>query len=145
MKSCITSCLCLAPGSVPGAENFTRREGDLNALGRHLLLELKDCNREALNDLGFLREVLLSAAREAGATVVGESFHRFTPQGISGVVIIAESHVFLHTWPEHGYAAVDIFTCGDTVKCDKAAEVVIAQLQSQNPTVIEMKRGIFTS
>lgn len=145
MNSSIKSCLHLAPGRMPGAKDFTRREGDLNALGRHMLLELKDCNREALNDLSFLREVLLSAAREAGATVVGEAFYRYAPQGISGVVLIAESHIFLHTWPEYGYAAVDIFTCGDTVKCDTAAEVVIAMLQSQNPAIMEVKRGMLVS
>ncbi len=114
----------------------------MNALGKHLLLELKDCNKEVLNDLDLLRKVLLSAAEEAGATVVGESFHKFAPQGVSGTVIIAESHIFLHTWPEYGYAAVDIFTCGDTVKADVAAELLMEKLESKDPTVIEMKRGV---
>jgi S-adenosylmethionine decarboxylase len=118
------------------------REGDLNALGKHLLLELKDCNKEVLDDLNFLKDALLSAAEEAGATVVGESFHQFAPQGVSGTVIIAESHIFLHTWPEYGYAAVDIFTCGDTVKTDVAAELLIKRLEARDPTIIEVKRGV---
>lgn len=121
------------------------REGDLNALGKHLLLELKDCNKEVLNDLNFLKDALLSAAEEAGATVVGESFHQFAPQGVSGTVIIAESHIFLHTWPEYGYAAVDIFTCGDTVKADVAAELLIKRLETKDPTIIELKRGVLVS
>ena len=107
-----------------------------------MLLELKDCDKEVLNDLTLLRDTLLSAAREAGATVVGESFYQFTPQGVSGAVLLAESHLFLHTWPEHGYAAVDIFTCGDSVKPEVAAELIIKVLRAKNPTIIELERGI---
>jgi len=114
----------------------------LNALGKHLLLELKDCNKEVLDDLGFLRGALLAAATESGATVLGESFHQFSPQGVSGVVVIAESHLFIHTWPEHGYAAVDIFTCGDSVQPGKAAEILIEKLGGKDHSVIEIQRGI---
>ena len=114
----------------------------MNALGKHLLLELKGCNKEALNDLSFLRETLLAAASEAGATVLGESFHRFNPQGVSGVVVITESHLFIHTWPEYGYAAADIFTCGDSVQPDKAAEMLIEKLGSKNHSITEIPRGI---
>ena len=114
----------------------------MNALGRHLLLELKDCNRDLLNDLDSLRELLTEAATACGAEVLGDSFHRFSPQGVSGVVVIAESHLFIHTWPEHGYAAVDIFTCGTRVKPEIAAEILMSKLGSKNRTVIEMQRGI---
>jgi S-adenosylmethionine decarboxylase len=114
----------------------------LNALGKHLLLELKDCDREVINDLSFLRSVLLTAAGEAGATVLGESFHQFSPQGVSGVVIIAESHFFIHTWPEYGYAAVDIFTCGDSVQPERAAEILIRKLGAKNHSILGMQRGI---
>jgi len=114
----------------------------LNALGRHLLLELKNCNDGVLNDLGFLKSALLTVAVESGATVLGESFHTFNPQGVSGVVIIAESHISIHTWPEHDYAAVDIFTCGSTVQPEKAAEMLIKKLGARNSTVLEVKRGL---
>ena len=114
----------------------------MNALGRHFLLELKDCNRDLLNDLDSLKKLLKDAAAECGAEVLGDSFHRFSPQGISGVVVIAESHLFIHTWPEHGYAAVDIFTCGNRVNPEIAAEFLIKKLDSKNRTVIEMQRGI---
>ena len=113
----------------------------MNALGRHLLMELEDCNEEILNDLDTLRETLLTAAREAGATVVGDSFHRFNPHGISGVVIIAESHLFIHTWPEYGYAAADIFTCGTTVQPERAAELLIEKLGARNHSLREIARG----
>ncbi len=114
----------------------------MNALGRHLLLELKDCDREVLNDLGFLKSTLLAAANECGAKVLGETFHLFKPQGVSGVVAIAESHLFIHTWPEYGYAAADIFTCGNTVKPEKAAAILIKKLGAKNHSVIEIQRGL---
>lgn len=117
----------------------------MTALGKHLLLELRDCNKEVLNDLSYLQAALVSAAEEAGATVVGKHFHRFAPQGVSGAVLISESHLSLHTWPEYGYAAVDIFTCGDTVNSDLAAELLIRSLGSRDPTIMEIKRGLFVA
>jgi S-adenosylmethionine decarboxylase len=114
----------------------------LNSLGKHLLLELKDCDKEVLNDLGFLREALLEAANESGATVLGESFHQFNPHGVSGVVIIAESHLFIHTWPEYDYAAADIFTCGDSVQVEKAAQILTRKLGAKNRSMVEIQRGI---
>jgi S-adenosylmethionine decarboxylase len=119
------------------------REGNwLKALGRHFLLELKDCNRDLLNDLDALKRLLREAAIECGAEILSDSFHHFTPQGVSGVVIIAESHLCIHTWPEHGYAAVDIFTCGTRVKPEIATQYLIDKLGSKNQVIIEMQRGI---
>ena len=114
----------------------------MNALGRHLLIELKDCNEEVLNDLDFLKRCLHDAAEQIGATVVNECFYEFSPHGISGVLIIAESHVCIHTWPEHGYAAVDIFTCGYSVKPERAVNPLVEKLGSKNHSSIELKRGI---
>jgi S-adenosylmethionine decarboxylase proenzyme len=115
----------------------------LNALGKHLLLELKGCDKEVLNDIGFLRQALLAAASGAGATILGESFHQFSPQGVSGVVIIAESHVCIHTWPEYGYAAADIFTCGNSVQPGKVAEILMGKLVSKNHSITETPIGVF--
>lgn len=117
----------------------------MNALGRHLLVELHDCNREVLNDLGSIREIMLKAAVDCGAEVMGDSFHRFSPQGVSGVVVIAESHLSVHTWPEYGYAAADIFTCGTTVDPRIAAEVLIEGLGCRNPNLTEVQRGILVA
>jgi S-adenosylmethionine decarboxylase len=128
-----------------GGTNPKRREGDLNALGKHLLLELKECNREVLDDLSFLQGVLVSAAEKAGATVLENYFHQFAPQGVSGAVLIAESHLSLHTWPEYGYAAVDIFTCGTTVDTEVAAELLIQKLESKDPSIMEIKRGVLAT
>lgn len=84
----------------------------MKTVGRHLIAEYYGCERALLNDLGFLRQELVQAAELVGATVLGESFHQYEPQGVSGTLVIAESHLSIHTWPQYGYVAVDIFTCG---------------------------------
>ena len=112
------------------------------ALGRHLLLELKICNKEVLDDLDFIKDSLNEAAIQSGATVVGESFYHFSPYGVSGVVNIAESHIAIHTWPEYRYAAVDVFTCGTDVDPEKAARLITEKLGAQSHSLIELRRGI---
>jgi S-adenosylmethionine decarboxylase proenzyme len=114
----------------------------LNALGRHLLLELKDCDRDVLDDLEFLRGCLCETAEKIGATVLNNVFHKFCPQGVSGVVVIAESHLCVHTWPEYGYAAVDIFTCGTTIDPNDAIDILVKKLGARDHTSTEIKRGI---
>lgn len=111
-------------------------------LGRHLLLELEDCNKEVLNDLDFLKNCLNEAAIQCGATVVGETFYRFSPHGVSGIVNIAESHISVHTWPEYRYAAVDVFTCGDSVKPEEAAMLIVQRLEAKKHSLTELRRGI---
>ena len=114
----------------------------MDALGTHLLLELKDCNRNLLDDLPYIRHALLEAAEKTGATIIGESFHQFSPQGVTGVVAIAESHLCIHTWPEFGYAAVDIFTCGEGFKPREAAKMVVKSLESEEHSITEIERGV---
>ncbi len=114
----------------------------MNALGRHLLVELQDCDREALDNTDLIRDVMLKAAIDCGAVILGNQFHHFNPQGVSGVVVIAESHMSLQTWPEYGYAAVDVFTCGTTVNPEVAANVLIEKLGSKNYTLTEVPRGV---
>ena len=112
------------------------------ALGKHLLLELKDCDTDLLNDMEYLRKVLAEVAMQIGATVIKDSFYQFSPQGISGVIIIAESHVSIHTWPEHNYAAVDVFTCGDVIEPRDAVKPLTEKLKARSTSYIEIKRGI---
>jgi S-adenosylmethionine decarboxylase len=88
-------------------------EAPMTALGHHLLAEFSGCDASSLADLGRVTSAMLQAAEASGATVVTHSFHHFSPHGVSGAVIIAESHLAIHTWPEHGFAAVDFFSCGD--------------------------------
>ncbi len=114
-------------------------------MGKHILLEMKDCDKKILADLALVRNALVSAAQEAKATIVEIAFHEFSPFGISGMVIIAESHLSIHTWPEYGFAAVDVFTCGDLIKPETAAHFLIEKFKCKNPSLVEMKRGILPS
>jgi S-adenosylmethionine decarboxylase proenzyme len=100
------------------------------------------CDKEVLDDVNLLKDCLNEAAIECGATVVGESLYHFSPCGVSGVVNIAESHIAVHTWPEHRYAAVDVFTCGDDVDPEKAARFITERLGAQTHSLIEVRRGI---
>jgi len=114
----------------------------MKSLGKHLLAEYYECDRDSLNDVSTVENSLIKAAKEAGATVIGSSFHVFEPYGVSGVVVISESHLTIHTWPEYGFAAVDIFTCGDDVDPMKAHEFLKTVFKTQKATVETVLRGI---
>lgn len=114
----------------------------MNVLGTHVLLELRDCDPALLDNLGYIRQELLNVAAQVGAQVVGESFHQFTPQGVTGILSIAESHISIHTWPELGYAAADIFTCGDQTMPERAAESIVTALRCQDPEITQIRRGL---
>ena len=106
-----------------------------------MLVELRDCDANALDDLQNVESTLIDTARRIGATIIGHAFHQFSPQGVTGVVIIAESHICIHTWPEHGYAAVDIFTCGDTSRLEEATQHIADAFGSQDRAVVTLQRG----
>ncbi|MGB6064870.1 MAG: adenosylmethionine decarboxylase [Desulfomonilaceae bacterium] len=114
----------------------------MKALGIHLLIELWSCNRQKIDNLDYLEKIMSQAAEVAGATVLKTAFQDFNPQGVSGVVVIAESHLTIHTWPEHGYAAVDIFTCGTKVSPWKAAGFLRQELEAGDMQVRDFERGI---
>ncbi len=113
------------------------------ALGRQLTIEFYDCDPCILADAPRMEQIFLDAARRAHATIIQSCFHAFTPQGVSGVVIISESHFAVHAWPEHDYAAVDIFTCGDTIDFDAAMDSLRTDLKSGQMVISSMmNRGI---
>ena len=114
----------------------------LKALGRQIMVEFFDCDRELLNDERFIGEVMKEAAVRCGATIVETVFHTFNPHGISGVVVIAESHLTIHTWPEYGYAAVDLFTCGEEINPEIAFDFLEEKLKAGSFSVVEMLRGL---
>ncbi len=114
----------------------------MKALGRQIVVEYYGCNHAVLNDVAFIKRTMRDAAIVSGATIVQEAFHLFNPHGVSGVVVIAESHLAIHTWPEYGYAAVDLFTCGEDVNPDAAFEYLKEHLAADHFTAFEMKRGI---
>ncbi|MBI4591190.1 MAG: adenosylmethionine decarboxylase [Candidatus Rokubacteria bacterium] len=115
----------------------------MHALGRHLLLELFDCDAQVINNLEAVKGALVEAAKRAQATIVDVIFHEFNPFGISGVVVIAESHLSIHTWPEYRYAAVDIFSCGDALRPDVAASYLVEQFAAERASIVELQRGVF--
>ncbi len=111
------------------------------ALGRHILAEIYECDVDVLDDIRELQSILTEAAERSGAEVIDSSFRKFDPYGVSGVVIISESHLTIHTWPEYGYAAVDLFTCGDTADPWLGFEYIIRRLKSSHYTTMEVQRG----
>jgi len=113
----------------------------MNPLGTHLLIDLNECNPELLDDLQFIKNAMINAAVEANATIVGKTFHKFEPLGVTGIIAIAESHFCIHTWPEHSYAAADIFTCGSKFKPFQSVQLLIKSLQCSDPHIKEIKRG----
>ncbi len=115
----------------------------MSALGRHILAEFYGCTPEILNNTDSIKRNMVAAALEAGAEVRETVFHRFSPQGVSGVVVISESHLAIHTWPEFGYAAVDVFTCGQTVDPWVSCDYLKQKFSAKNMTAREIKRGIF--
>lgn len=117
----------------------------MDVLARQVLVEYYGCNRILLNDLAQVREIMLEAVRRSGAQIVTNVFHLFAPQGISGVIVIAESHVSIHTWPELGYAAIDIFTCGMHVDPWTIQSYLADQLKSTSVSTVELQRGLFPS
>lgn len=117
----------------------------MNALGRQILVEYYHCNPQVLNDRDGIATAMSEAARLSGATIVEAVFHLFNPHGISGVVVIAESHLSIHTWPEYGYAAVDLFTCGDEIQPELAFEHLKKRLGAGSVSVMELKRGVLDS
>lgn len=113
----------------------------MKALGRQFVVEMWGCNGN-INAPGVIRKALEEAVRRANATLLDLRVHTFNPHGVSGVAVIAESHISIHTWPEHGYAAVDIFTCGEKSRPEAALEVFREVLKPKRMEVIEIKRGM---
>jgi S-adenosylmethionine decarboxylase len=109
-------------------------------VGKHCILELYDCDGAKLDDEAFLRDTITSAAKRAGATLLHLITHRFDPQGVTGLALLAESHISIHTWPESGYAAVDVFTCGDHTMPERACQVLMSELGAVNHKLTSFRR-----
>lgn len=119
--------------------NSSRFEG----LGRHLVADFYGCPQEKLSNTSVLIKILKDAAKAARVEVIGEYSKKFDfPGGVSAVLIIKESHLSIHTWPEYGYAAIDIYTCGKSIDPWRALEVVRDELRPDTVTIMEFKRGL---
>jgi S-adenosylmethionine decarboxylase len=119
------------------------QDNNFFALGRQVTIEYYECGATAFLDAARVENALLKAAKDSNATIISSSFHQFEPQGVSGVVVIAESHFTIHAWPEHDYAAVDIFTCGDNINLEAAITSMKDSFESENVVISsDQNRGI---
>lgn len=114
----------------------------MDTMGRHVISELWGCNEEKLNDKKWIEQTFVTAALKAGAEIREVAFHKFAPQGVSGVVIISESHLTIHSFPEHGYASIDVYTCGDRIDPNVAADYIAEALEATTCENIEVPRGM---
>ncbi|MFZ7104273.1 MAG: adenosylmethionine decarboxylase [Peptococcaceae bacterium] len=112
-----------------------------STFGRHVIADFYGVSEEMLNNYDFLRSALHEAARISGATVVGEQFNRFEPQGVTGVLVLAESHLSIHTYPEHGFCAIDCYTCGTEVDPEKAYRHLLTLLKPKKAFERGLMRG----
>lgn len=120
------------------AENANQPISD--TVGKHCILELYGCSSAKLNDEVFLRDAITTAAQLAGATLLNLITHHFEPQGVTGLALLAESHISIHTWPESGYAAVDVFTCGDHTMPERACQVLAEKLDAGHHKLKSFRR-----
>ena len=111
-------------------------------LGQHVLAEFFECDPNILNNSQKVESLMIDAALECGATIVQKCFHMFSPHGVSGVVIISESHLAIHTWPELGYAAVDLFTCGEQCDPKVSYEFLKRKFNSTGAKYTQLNRGL---
>jgi len=110
----------------------------------HVLVDLRGCCKERLNDLAGIRLLLLDTARSLGCTIIGDIFHQFSPHGVTGIIAIAESHLSIHTWVENGYAAVDLFLCNahlSAQELDRALATIGSFLKAAERAVTVVQRG----
>ena len=141
----MTQAACLHPNpGWTGAESTSagspQSPSATEMVGKHCILELYNCDSAKLDDEAFLRNAITTAAKRAGATLLNLITHRFDPQGVTGLALLAESHISIHTWPESGYAAVDVFTCGDHTMPERACAVLIAELEASQHSLRSFRR-----
>ena len=113
----------------------------MEALGRHLIVEFYNCSPEKIDDVIGIEKSMVTAAKKAGATVINSTFHHFSPFGVSGVVVIEESHLSIHTWPEYRFASIDLFTCGDEIDPWVSFDYLKEEFAAEYFSTMELQRG----
>ena len=114
-------------------------------LGDHILVDFYGCEPELIAAVPHVEATMTAAAKAASATIVKTVFHGFNPVGVSGVVVITESHLAIHTWPEHGFASIDLFTCGAKIDAAAAFEELRVGFKAKKVTITRAKRGALLS
>lgn len=117
----------------------------MKVIGKHLTVDMYGCSFESLDNVAFVKDAMLTAVKEANMTLLDFTYHKFEPQGLTALALLAESHMSIHTYPEMGYAAVDVFTCGDHSRPDKAVQTLQRFLQPEKTKTTNIKRGDFGS
>ena len=112
-------------------------------LGKHVVADLVGCDCTLLEEVSFLQREAASACAVAGATVLSVHGHKFEPQGATAMVLLAESHLSIHTWPEHRYAAVDVYTCGPSLRPEEAVRQLARHLGAEDFRMLVLNRGVF--
>lgn len=110
-------------------------------LGTHFLAEYYNCNRSYIDDLQRVKDIMSGAVKLSKATLIKAFYHKFSPQGVSGIVIIAESHFAIHTWPEYNYSAVDLFSCSD-FDFQVAFDYIKKEIEADRCSITSIERGI---
>ncbi len=110
-------------------------------IGTHCILEVRGCPFHLLNDLAFIEQSLELASQKGLSTLLQLTSQKFDPQGVTALALLAESHLSIHTWPEHGYAAIDMFTCGDHATPKVACEFLIERFEATDHTLLVLPRG----
>lgn len=120
---------------------FLKGDWELSPQGVHFIVEASGCG-EIITDVSKLQDILVEAAKQANTQVWSVSFNRFPPNGVSGVVVISESHLSVHTWPEKNYMALDIYTCGEKSVPINAVKYVLEKIDAKRSHITEISRGL---
>lgn len=117
----------------------------MKAIGKHITADMYGCKFSDLNNIEFIKSAMLAAIRESNMTLLDFSYHKFEPQGLTALALLAESHMSVHTYPELGFAAIDVFTCGEQSRPDKAIRIIKECLHPEKLKTTNIKRGDFGS
>ncbi|HDH07135.1 MAG TPA: adenosylmethionine decarboxylase [Thermoproteales archaeon] len=116
--------------------------GKVGTVGYHYIIEASGCDKEILKDSHKLRDILVEGAKIGKMDIRIVHFYKFSPTGVSGMVVVSESHVSIHTWPEEGYAAIDVYICGENTEPEKTIEYILEHIKAKYAHITEIKRGI---
>jgi len=120
-----------------------KKQVGVSPQGIHIVLDLYRCKSRILNNPQEIEKVLREAVKKAKANLIDLKVHKFSPYGVSGIAVISESHISIHTWPEVKYASIDIYTCGTKTLPDSACKFLIKKFKSQRPSIIKILRGYY--
>ncbi|OYT42747.1 MAG: adenosylmethionine decarboxylase [Candidatus Aenigmarchaeota archaeon ex4484_224] len=115
----------------------------MKTVGYHAIIEMEGIDRKKLDDIRFVKNLVKRLKVEAKFEIVGEKYHKFKPQGLTSVALIASSHFSVHTWPEHGYVAIDLYTCDRKSKFEKGIKIILEEFKPKRFYIEILKRGRF--